>query len=280
MKKVSIFAVVLLMLFFVLPHTAEAAPVQSNMPIYVVENGDRTKFIPQLPLLNNNSRLFMPVRELERLYQGVQIDWNGETRAVTVKKDGKVAIYKIGSYFYEKNGKLVYIDVAPFIDMNTNRTYIPIRFVSDGIEENIEYDNATNSVMVYKNAIDKKAVQFRHDGKTEYLNVGIDKFKFDYKIKSPDSIGNIWGAATFTNNTEYPVTSMVLTIKKADNDTTYAMHNLTSVLPGAKSTNFNFLLGKSSKYEVLKYEYIFKKDGLTYNVTYDVALGEYETIVY
>jgi hypothetical protein len=75
-------------------------------------------------------RTLMPIRALiESL--GADIQWDGETRTVTIKKGESTIILQIGSTTALVNGQEVTLDVAAAIE--EGRTLIPARFVSEGL---------------------------------------------------------------------------------------------------------------------------------------------------
>jgi len=51
-----------------------------------------------------------------------------------------VVILKIGSKEIKINGKSEYIDVAPFIDPSTNRTLVPLRFISEAFGATVKWE--------------------------------------------------------------------------------------------------------------------------------------------
>jgi hypothetical protein len=54
---------------------------------------------------------------------------------------------KIGSKDFEVDGVELQMDTAPFL--KNDRTFVPIRFVAEGMKLNVEWDNDTQEVTVY-----------------------------------------------------------------------------------------------------------------------------------
>lgn len=54
---------------------------------------------------------------------------------------------KIGSKNFEVDGVELQMDVAPFL--KNDRTFVPIRFVAEGMKMNVEWNNDTQEVTVY-----------------------------------------------------------------------------------------------------------------------------------
>ena len=99
-----------------------------------------------------NSRILLPFREiLTKL--GVPNDdehiiWNEEEESVTVW-DGKNEIkLVIGDPVMFLNGKAVTFDVAPYFYEKINRTYVPVRAVSELLEKLIMWEDSTTTIFI------------------------------------------------------------------------------------------------------------------------------------
>jgi len=90
-------------------------------------------------------RTVVPFRALSET-MGAQVDWNAETKTITMAKEGKTVEMTIGNNVAKVDGKDVNLDVAPqIID---GRTVVPLRFVGEGLDTNVEYDAATSIIKV------------------------------------------------------------------------------------------------------------------------------------
>ncbi len=86
------------------------------------------------------------------------------TKVITVvyKPDHSRLVLKIGSKSVSVNGKKKQMDVAPFIDVHSNRTLVPIRFVVELFGGGVSWDGKTRTVTIVAN------------GKTVKLTIGSD----------------------------------------------------------------------------------------------------------
>src|SRR5699024_2077453 len=69
---------------------------------------------------------------------GAKVDWNGKDRTVTVTKDNDKIVLKIDSNKALVNGKEVALD-SPAVIIK-DKTYIPVRFVSEAFGYKVKYD--------------------------------------------------------------------------------------------------------------------------------------------
>lgn len=98
----------------------------------------------------HDNRTFVPVRFVgERL--GATVGWDNDTQSVTVEKDGHKIEMAIGSSTYYLDGEAKTLDapaeLTPSVDGNS-RTMVPIRFVSEALGYQVEWDQARNLVVI------------------------------------------------------------------------------------------------------------------------------------
>ena len=97
-------------------------------------NGKKAKF--DVPPMNKDGRTLAPFRAIAEALDAV-VEWDANTNTVTVTKDGKEVILKIGSKKAFVNGEEVTLDVAP--EVYENRTLIPLRFLAESLDADVEY---------------------------------------------------------------------------------------------------------------------------------------------
>lgn len=111
---------------------------------------DGTKIYCDIPPLIVDGRTLVPVRAFfEKL--GATVVWEADKRQVTVIHGDNVGVLKIDSTDAIMNGKNTKLDVTAKIitDKNgTGRTMIPVRFVSEKLGFDVEWDDDTYSVMI------------------------------------------------------------------------------------------------------------------------------------
>jgi Copper amine oxidase N-terminal domain./D-alanyl-D-alanine carboxypeptidase./Bacterial SH3 domain. len=122
--------------------TAAPAHANSPQPLTLYVNG-RELYLPQVPILQND-RVLVPMRAyLESL--GAEVGWEPPDR-VTATLGSHVVQHRIGEQTAYVDGREVYMDVPSRIIQD--RTYVPLRFLSEGLGATVEYNGATASVTV------------------------------------------------------------------------------------------------------------------------------------
>ena len=99
-----------------------------------------------------NGTTFIPLRGLLELMNAT-VEWNGENQGIKVNKGSTVINLQIRNYLVDvttvKYGTVRYtLLAAPRI--TDSRTFIPIRFVSEQLGYNVEWDGATQTVTITK----------------------------------------------------------------------------------------------------------------------------------
>ena len=114
-------------------------------PIKLIVNGvDITaKSEPRI----EQDRTLVPIRFISEEL-GAEVTWDGLNRTVTVLKDGETFLLRIDSKLVEYNNGSSYeiTDVAPKII--NDRTFVPLRLVSNALNININWEESTRSVIV------------------------------------------------------------------------------------------------------------------------------------
>ncbi|VEJ34271.1 Copper amine oxidase N-terminal domain [Aedoeadaptatus ivorii] len=138
MKKLAVLALALVLL----PQAAfaDARPVSVYMNgINITEGTETLK-----PILRDD-RNYLPLRAVAE-DMGMKVDWNAEKRVVTVGEKERGITMTIGKKTYTKAGKAVQMDVAPFIE--ADRTYVPMRFVAEGMDIPVDWDKEQRMAVV------------------------------------------------------------------------------------------------------------------------------------
>ena len=107
-------------------------------------------------IVEKNSRTFVPVRFVLE-YFGYEVFWDGEKETVLGRNNqGRVFIMQVGSpllIFVDDDGtnqKSYLMDVEPFLNYEEGRTYVPLRFLAEGLGYKVGYDEATRTVTLDK----------------------------------------------------------------------------------------------------------------------------------
>ena len=89
-----------------------------------------------LPQIMNDRAMLAARAFYEKI--GAKVDWNGKDKSVTVTKDNDKIVLTIGSNKALVNGKEVALDSPATIIKD--KTYIPVRFVSEAFGYKVKYD--------------------------------------------------------------------------------------------------------------------------------------------
>lgn len=98
------------------------------------------------PFIDNN-RTLVPIRVISENL-GYNVDWDNQTREVTVKNNDRIIELAIGKKEVHINGINSTIDVAPVI--KNDRTFVPLRFISESFDNDVSWSNNTKTVKINK----------------------------------------------------------------------------------------------------------------------------------
>jgi hypothetical protein len=112
----------------------------------------------------------------------------------------------------------------------------------------------------------------------EAIPIHPDEIPWEITILEPDSIGNVYMDATYTNNSDYPITRYHMKVHLKDkNDTTYLTSHDT-VMPGETSPIFDSFGPETmdpNDYEVLTLDVrAILDNGDELDIEYDFKLGQ------
>ena len=102
------------------------------------------------PIIEND-RTLLPIRVLIESLGG-NITWSGETREVTINLDYRTIVLTIDNNIAVVDGIKMQIDpnnskVTPIII--NGRTYLPLRFIAEHLNANVDWNNDTRTVTMY-----------------------------------------------------------------------------------------------------------------------------------
>ncbi|MCT4508083.1 MAG: stalk domain-containing protein [Tepidibacter sp.] len=117
-----------------------------NRDINININGQLLSFPDQKPLLSE-SRTIVPVRFITE-HLGGKISWNDNTKTAIIELDGKKIELPVNKKYAKVNGKKAELDTSATII--NNRTYVPLRFVSETFGYDVSWNNKTNMVELNK----------------------------------------------------------------------------------------------------------------------------------
>jgi hypothetical protein len=119
-------------------------------------NGQEIRFADAAPKIING-RTMVPFRQILET-MGATVTFDPQTQTVTVVKPGIEFSFVIGKtdITVVQNGSstIKKMDVAPFLDPKTNRTYVPARFMAESMGNSVFWDQeAQTAVIIDQNTI-------------------------------------------------------------------------------------------------------------------------------
>ena len=105
------------------------------------------------PVIVNN-RTLLPVRAVVEAMGG-NVEWDGNSRTVVLKKNANTIQLKIDSYTALLNNEEQTLDTAPIII--NDRTMLPIRFIAESFDFNVEWDEENQQVIITNTKLQEPA---------------------------------------------------------------------------------------------------------------------------
>lgn len=93
-----------------------------------------------------NGTTYVPIRFISEGLNITNISWNNDSKSVTIKKDSDTLRILINKNYAYKNGTLISVP-SPALIIN-GRTFVPLRFVSENLNANVEWQESTNTVLI------------------------------------------------------------------------------------------------------------------------------------
>lgn len=139
-KATCILLTIILITSFV---TFQATAQEQNIVVKI--DGEVVEFPDAKPFIDEQSRTLCPIRFIaENL--GAEVLWNNEDKTVSIKKDDTDILLKIGDNTAVVNGVEKTFDTYPQIF--EDRTYVPLRFISETLEMDVDWDGETKTVII------------------------------------------------------------------------------------------------------------------------------------
>ena len=117
--------------------------------VFVNVNGNRLTDLTMPPIILNNSTL-VPAREVFEA-AGATVEWKADVEQVYITKGEDLVIIPINTEVGYLNGNAK--EMATPAKIINNKTMIPLRFASESLKYNIEWDNTTREAFIYDPAV-------------------------------------------------------------------------------------------------------------------------------
>jgi hypothetical protein len=113
--------------------------------VNVTVNEVEVKFKDAKPFINKQERTVVPVRFIAEAL-GAKVDWNGETRTVFIDQEQKHIELVIGAMEATVDSEIIKFDTKA--EIYFNRTFVPLRFVSEALGAKVGWNGETKTVTV------------------------------------------------------------------------------------------------------------------------------------
>ena len=124
-----------------------------------------------------NGRTLVPVRAITESGMGADVSWNGKTREVTVVKDDLEIVFTIGEKKVFVNGDTTTLDVPA--KLISDRTMIPVRFVGETLNYEVEWDDENRRVVIDKKSTSESIedIEVEKTRNDNLLNITMSKLE-------------------------------------------------------------------------------------------------------
>lgn len=118
---------------------------QASKDIRVVFNNGSVSFSDAKPKMVNN-RTLIPLRAVTETF-GYKVDWNEKTKEITIVNGEQTVILTVGEKAVKGTNTFT-TDVAPEIEAATNRTYVPLRFIAEAFQYQVDWLSNERVVLI------------------------------------------------------------------------------------------------------------------------------------
>ncbi len=160
MKKIFVVCIIFVISLFI------AFSCNAEKGITIKIDGDLVKSDTSPVIVND--RVLVPVRSIFE-YMGSEVRWNAENKIASIIRKNDTVHLIIDSAAAVVNGEIVILDVpAQIIDA---RTMVPVRFVSENLNMDVQWDDAERCVNIYSKAQEPEEEIIKTDGTINKISV-------------------------------------------------------------------------------------------------------------
>ncbi|QUH30244.1 copper amine oxidase N-terminal domain-containing protein [Vallitalea guaymasensis] len=113
--------------------------------VTVTVQGETVDFPDAQPFIDANNRTLVPIRFISEALGG-QVSWDGDLQQATITYDNKVIKLVINNKEITVDDKVQVMDTLAIL--KDSRTYVPVRFVSEAMGANVEWDSTNYIVTI------------------------------------------------------------------------------------------------------------------------------------
>lgn len=122
--------------------------------LHVRVNGYDVKFPDAQPYIDEAGRTMVPLRFATEAL-GAEVEWEQATRTAIMTKNGIVVKVSIGNNMVTiiENGATRQVQMDTTAVLKEGRTYVPIRYVAEGLGAYVDYSNSYRTVGIYQDVL-------------------------------------------------------------------------------------------------------------------------------
>ncbi|MCT4686678.1 copper amine oxidase N-terminal domain-containing protein [Vallitalea sp.] len=139
-KVVNLMVAVVMMMTAMMVST-----VTAETYVTVTVEGETVDFPDAQPFIDANNRTLVPIRFISEALGG-QVIWDGDLQQATITYDNKVIKLVINKKEITVDDQVQVMDTQAIL--KDSRTYVPVRFVSEAMGANVEWDNTNYTVII------------------------------------------------------------------------------------------------------------------------------------
>ena len=125
---------------------AVCVPVNAvDSKITVTLDGNEVTFPDAQPFVDARDRTLVPIRFVSEA-MGAEVDWDNNTRTVTIHKEKDTIKYTIGNAKAFINDEMVVFDTYGIV--KEERTFVPLRYISELLYCDVDWDKAERCVKI------------------------------------------------------------------------------------------------------------------------------------
>lgn len=138
----------LLMIISILVFVFAGSVTATSAEVNVYVNNVKVSFPDQQPFIDENARTLVPIRFIAE-QMGAEVGWDGSINLVTIEKEDVEINLTIGEKRAQVNGVWKAFDTSATL-VNA-RTMVPLRFISETLGAEVEWDGNTRTVYIKTN---------------------------------------------------------------------------------------------------------------------------------
>ncbi|HHY73785.1 MAG TPA: hypothetical protein GX497_11335 [Bacillus bacterium] len=118
----------------------------SQTTIHVVYKNSLIDFKDAAPKVING-RTLIPLRTVSATF-GYKVDWNEATEEIAIQNGDQTVTLKVGDVVVKKGNHQFTLDIAPEIEKASNRTYVPLRFIAEAFNLQVDWLSDERVVLI------------------------------------------------------------------------------------------------------------------------------------